>query len=77
MNSLITEHYPLFQMYQSLRAQLIADLSDDDLSFRPAAGNPASTRTSTQSESGSVSGSASVSMTITGESLSVVVPSPN
>jgi uncharacterized damage-inducible protein DinB len=33
MNSIITEYWPLFAMYQSLRAQLMEILSDEDLRF--------------------------------------------
>ena len=40
MNSLIKEHYPIFQMYQALRDQLMEILNDDDLSYR-LDGNPA------------------------------------
>lgn len=40
MNSIIEEHYPLFEMYQSLRDQLMDLLSDEDLSFQPGGENP-------------------------------------
>lgn len=40
MNSIMTEYYPLFELYQSLRNQLMALLNDDDLSFRPDDRNP-------------------------------------
>lgn len=40
MNSIMKEYYPIFQMYQALRDQLMDILSDDDLSFRPAGENP-------------------------------------
>ena len=40
MNSIISEYYSLFELYQSLRDQLLALLSDDDLAFRPAGENP-------------------------------------
>ncbi len=40
MNSIITNHYPLFEMYQALRNQLIETLDDDaDLNFRLAGEN--------------------------------------
>lgn len=41
MNSIVTETYPLFEMYQALRSQLMEILEDDDLSFRPGGDNPA------------------------------------
>ena len=40
MNSIIKEYYPIFQMYQALRDQLMDIVGDDDLSFRPAGENP-------------------------------------
>lgn len=40
MNSIITEYYGLFAMYQSLRNQMLDVLSDADLSFTPGGGNP-------------------------------------
>ena len=40
MNSIMTERYPLFQMYQALRDQLMHLLSDDDLQYRPTENNP-------------------------------------
>jgi hypothetical protein len=40
MNSLMTDTYPLFRKYQDLRPQLMGILSDGDLGFRPAEGNP-------------------------------------
>lgn len=39
MNSIITEYYDLFQLYQSLRNQLMAILSDEELAFQPGGGN--------------------------------------
>jgi hypothetical protein len=39
MNSIIKDVYPLFEEYQSLRDQLIDQLSDEDLAFRPTGGN--------------------------------------
>ena len=39
MNSLITEYYSIFESYQSLRNQMMAILSDEDLAFLPAGEN--------------------------------------
>jgi hypothetical protein len=39
MNSLITDTYPTFRMYQVLRGQLLELLSDDDLRFTPGGEN--------------------------------------
>ena len=39
MNSIITDHYPVFEMYQSLRMQLLTILGDDDLGFSPGGDN--------------------------------------
>lgn len=39
MNLIITEQYPMFEHYQAIRNQLMALLSDDDLSFSPSSGN--------------------------------------
>lgn len=40
MNSIMTEYYPVFELYQALRNQLMALLDDDDLHFRPDHRNP-------------------------------------
>jgi uncharacterized damage-inducible protein DinB len=40
MNSIMREYYPVFQMYQELRDQMMATLTDDDLAFRPGGENP-------------------------------------
>ena len=40
MNSLITDYYPTFRMYQALRGQLLELLSDEDLRFTPGGDNP-------------------------------------
>lgn len=40
MNSLITQYYPTFRLYQALRGQLLELLSDDDLRFTPGGENP-------------------------------------
>ena len=39
MNSIISEAYPLFELYQALRNQLMEILEDKDLSFRPGGNN--------------------------------------
>jgi hypothetical protein len=39
MNSLITDYYPTFRMYQALRGQLLELLSDEDLRFTPGGDN--------------------------------------
>ena len=36
MNSIITDYYSLFELYQSLRNQMMAILSDEELALRPA-----------------------------------------
>lgn len=40
MNSLITDYYPTFRMYQALRGQLLDLLADEDLRFTPGGENP-------------------------------------
>jgi hypothetical protein len=40
MNSLMTQHYPTFRLYQALRGQLLKSLADDDLRFTPGGENP-------------------------------------
>jgi hypothetical protein len=40
MNSLMTQYYPTFRLYQALRGQLLALLADDDLRFTPGGENP-------------------------------------
>ena len=39
MNSIIQEYYPIFQMYQSLREQLMDSLTDEDLAYSPGGDN--------------------------------------
>lgn len=39
MNAIINEQYPLFQLYQALRAQLMTILSDEDLALNPGGNN--------------------------------------
>jgi hypothetical protein len=40
MNRIMTEYYPTFQLYQSMRGALIDLLSDEELSFTPGGANP-------------------------------------
>ena len=40
MNQIITQHYPMFQLYQSLRGKLMDLLSDEDLRYTPGGSNP-------------------------------------
>lgn len=40
MNSIMTQYYPVFEMYQALRTQLMDILTDDDLSYSPGDLNP-------------------------------------
>ncbi len=40
MNRIMREYYPMFEQYQALRNQLMAQLSDADLGFRPPGDNP-------------------------------------
>ena len=39
MNSILTDYYPTFRMYQALRTQLMDSLSDDDLRYTPGGAN--------------------------------------
>ncbi len=39
MNSLMERYYPVFQLYQALRGQMMEMLTDDDLSFHPGGEN--------------------------------------
>ena len=39
MNRLMIDYYPVFELYQALRSQLMAMVSDEDLSFRPGGEN--------------------------------------
>lgn len=41
MNSLIASYYPTFELYQSLRGQLMEILTDEDLMFNPGGENMA------------------------------------
>lgn len=38
-NSIIEKHYPMFELYQSMRNQLMDILSDEELAFRPPGDN--------------------------------------
>ena len=40
MNRIINEQFGLFRLYQRLREQLLAAISDDDLKFTPGGSNP-------------------------------------
>ena len=40
MNRIVSEQYGLFRLYQQLREQLLATLTDDDLAFTPGGANP-------------------------------------
>jgi len=40
MNSIMTGYYPVFELYQAMRGQLMALLNDDDLAYRPDERNP-------------------------------------
>lgn len=40
MNRIISEQYGLFRLYQRLREQLVATLTDADLAFTPGGANP-------------------------------------
>ena len=39
MNSIVTDYYPVFEMYQAPRAQLMLLLKDQDLAFQPSSQN--------------------------------------
>lgn len=40
MNSIMSDTYPLFELYQAMRGQLMALLKDGDLGFTPGGSNP-------------------------------------
>lgn len=40
MNSIMREYYPVFEMYQAMRNQIMETLNDDDLRFTPGGENP-------------------------------------
>jgi hypothetical protein len=39
MNSIMTDYYPLFRLYQQMRGQVLDVLSDEDLAFQPGGEN--------------------------------------
>jgi uncharacterized damage-inducible protein DinB len=41
MNSIMTNYFPTFEMYQAIRNQLMEALTDNDLSYTPGGANPA------------------------------------
>ena len=40
MNSIMTDYFPTFEMYQAMRNQLMETLTDDDLGYTPGGANP-------------------------------------
>jgi hypothetical protein len=40
MNSIMTDYFPMFEMYQAIRNQLMETLKDSDLSYTPGGTNP-------------------------------------
>ncbi|HJZ48156.1 MAG TPA: hypothetical protein VKE41_13350 [Roseiflexaceae bacterium] len=40
MNSIMTDYFPTFQMYQAMRDQLMEILTDSDLGYSPGGANP-------------------------------------
>ena len=40
MNSIMTSYFPIFEMYQAIRSQLMDILVDGDLSYSPGGANP-------------------------------------
>jgi hypothetical protein len=40
MNRIMVDDYPIFELYQALRQQLMQTLSDDDLRYTPGGENP-------------------------------------
>jgi hypothetical protein len=40
LNSIMTDYFPVFEMYQAIRAQLMETLADSDLSYTPGGANP-------------------------------------
>ena len=40
MNSIMGDYYPVFQLYQQLRNEMMAILTDEDLAFQPGGENP-------------------------------------
>lgn len=40
MNSIMTDYYPTFELYQAIRGQLMEILKDSDLAYTPGGSNP-------------------------------------
>src|SRR5688500_8469993 len=40
MNSIMQEYWPMFEMYQAIREQILSVLTDEDLAFAPGGANP-------------------------------------
>jgi DinB superfamily len=40
MNSIMTDYFPTFQLYQAIRDQLMETLTDSDLGYTPGGANP-------------------------------------
>ncbi len=40
MNRIVADYYPIFSLYQALRGQLLDEITDIDLAFRPGGQNP-------------------------------------
>jgi hypothetical protein len=41
MNSIMQDYWPVFELYQAIRGQILAVLTDEDLAFSPGGANPA------------------------------------
>ena len=40
MNSIMQDYWPVFEMYQAIRGQILSVLTDEDLAFSPGGANP-------------------------------------
>ena len=40
MNSIMSSYFPIFQLYQAIREQLLQTLTDDELTYTPGGANP-------------------------------------
>ena len=40
MNSIMQDYWPVFEMYQAIREQILSVLTDEDLQFSPGGANP-------------------------------------
>jgi len=40
MNSIMTDYYPTFELYQNMRNELMAAIKDSDLAYTPGGSNP-------------------------------------